>query len=341
MLGGSLGGRSRRVTPGGQKKPPLPKPLVHGKVWGTWDPPLSDGDQWINANGVGGSGGFIFPPDPDSYSYDGDTLEGQGWLPGGSDGVYHYHLDISLAGQWYVAKFDAPMLTLLDRWEVTGYTVTVASADGGESQNVCADKSHVVVVTNGFDGGDNAILVTVFTTGGTIADQHVILTPDLDEFGSHIDLAGGTGSCTDGTFVYFWIDDFYDPGDGLTTTYSMVKVELSTGTMTVLWQVQDVVLPEDSNGLGPSGLIVLPDIGDLVTGGGDLNRVTQDGTLVWNRNMTGDDIRFYQAVAHSGNRSVWAFDQGQPPCDEWTFEGVYLRSASTSEGLQQAWLINS
>jgi hypothetical protein len=306
---------------------------VAGVVWAVTQ--FAAGDLWWAGDDISDSGGIIDPPDADASGT---------WYAGGSDGTYIYQgaVDESASNQWWVDKFDAGMTTLLDRWEVTGWTAAFA-ADWWNPitavQMVCADGSRVVVIADHLDGSSShvSIDVSVFDLSGALLDQWAYATPDLDAFGSRYSLAV-TGSCTDGSFVYFWMNNPVDANN------IMVKVELSTGTLTQLFTNDDANAQIDPDADVSQGGVVEKD-GDLIIASSSwVARLQQDGTLVWATEVPVPDVGVnLQAIAHSGSGSVWVVsDPGSSfstQAEEYLYDGTYVRTVDIPETVEYAWLV--
>lgn len=299
------------------------------KVWGAIHNAF--GDVWWD--GTNNSGGVITPPDTDSW-YDGALSVTRAWMAGGSDGHRHFHVAVDSTGQWWVSVFNRTMTALLDRWEITGWVSDLpgpgAYVEGFlDIQHLCANNTRVVVIADHIDVALNhdSVDVTVFDPTGTILDQWPVATPLYSA-----SLGQDTGSCTDGSFVYFaWTNDAGDD--------SIAKVNLSTGALADLFTVAsvDAQVPSAIFGTGIGRGIVEID-GDLIIAGTyGVARIRQDGTVVWWGDIT-DPLSEYRSLAHSGNGSVWTSFDALAQADEWAYDGVLRRSISIPEETIHGWL---
>lgn len=320
--------------------PPPPPPVTDGRIWSTSE--FAAGDFWWRNDGSEDSDHLLYPPDPNAFT-DGDDSSDAAWYAGGSDGTFIYQLAIDGTGQWWVDKFDRDLTILLDRWRITGWT----SAPGGDQweafddiQHVCADENNVVVVTDKINSSIEwiGIETSVFDLSGALLNQWSYALSDLDEFGSRYSINTRTGSYTDGTFVYFWIQDPI-ASDGI-----MVKVELATGDLTQLFSSDSVTAqsPDPDNiYLSPGGVIEKD--GDLILAGSDvIARVHQDGTLVWITQSPSHGSMALQAITHSGRDSIWAGVYPEPfvfRAEEYTYDGAYVRSINVPAGSLQSWFV--
>lgn len=308
-----------------------PGRLRPGKVWATQ--PDDFGDMWWTSDGATTSGGVVTPADPDTI--DGNAWPGPAaaaWYAGGSDGRFIYHVVVDkTTGQWFIDKFNADATTLLDRWEITGW-----SRDGDpyfvpfvDIQYVCASARRIVVIGEKYTGFDHiAFGVTVFDTSGTIINQWNIDTP-AGEFGQRAALQAETGCCTDGSSVFFGLEN-------VTGDFTMAKVDLSTGVLTELWTLENGsitgVIRKDRD-------LIYGGEFDDISGVYQLRRRKPDGTLVWSATISsGSDSLRYRAVAHSGRDSVYAGLESTALADEWSYDGVFVQTIDIPESTIHGWL---
>lgn len=327
------------------------RPSAGCTVWAIRGDATAEGD--LNWAGDGSStSGLIFPPDTDSWDAT-DVGVTPAWHAGGSDGTFNYHVAIDSAGQWWVAKFDAAMATLLDRWEVTGWVSnnrdTGSPADTWEpelpTQHVTANASNVVVIGHRWEydaGLDDyvpaAIETTVFDLTGTILDQWSYATPITAGDYDRIDQL--SGSCLDATSLYFAMFD-YNSNDFI------CSIDLATGTLTKLFDISndvDVAITAiDPSWAYPQGLraprgIVEID-GDLIVAGyNGIARIQQDGTPVWWVPTSGASGDHFAGLAHSGNGSVWACTENADAHELDEAAGAFIQTITLIEYAQQAWL---
>lgn len=304
-----------------------------GKVWAITE--FAFGDEWWTGDGKQTSGAIIFPPDNDAWNQ-GIVAAGPAWYAGGSDGTFIYQLAIDSTGQWWVDKFNSTCTALLDRWQITGWITTYPPPSYDpflETQHVSCGGGFVVVIANKIDASLNqySIETTVFDLNGNILNQWVHLTPDFSFINTQ------SGSYTDGSFVYFWIDD-QTAGD-----QGMCKIELATGTFTELFLkgVVDAQSPPVSPfGTGSIAGLVLKD-GDIIFAGSEgVTRCDQTGTVIWFA-----DIRTvaasYRALAHSGKKSVWLGYDSISDVDEFDYDGNFKQTITVPEVAIQAWLVGT
>lgn len=338
--------------------------MTTGPIWGNDDLDV----QSLESDGS--SSTFVgTPPDP-------DTAFDNSIYPGGSDGVRNYMLavDSDSDENLVVDVFNADFTTLVDRWAIPGWPHDPADPDVLQSlipdfsiQHVSASADRVVVIidlvepgiTNPISGNTQHYLgVAVFDTAGTLLHQYVI---DVT-----IDMGGGnytegyitgvtdTGSSTDGINVYF--AHAVPSLDLMSETTGYSRLVLATGELDELFTYGSI------NAQGPDpdlswaaclGIVVVDDSGsgDLILAGGDgVSRVTQTGLGVWftanpDPGAAPDHVPGgYQALAHSGNGSVWATAAGfgfTPSTITHEFaiaDGEYLQAAEWAERVDHSWL---